>query len=66
MLLMFVTDAVLNSGTVTRDEQPLNMKLMSVTAAVLNNGAEVIAERLSILLMYVTAAVLNNGTDTRL
>jgi hypothetical protein len=37
---MFVTAAVLNSGTDWREEQVLNMSDMVVTAAVLNSGTD--------------------------
>ncbi len=41
MLAILVTAAVLNSGTVVKDWQPLNILLILVTVAVLNNGTVV-------------------------
>jgi hypothetical protein len=63
MLVMVVTAAVLNSGTLWSDAQPLNMLAMVVTAAVLNSGTLWSDEQpLNMLAMVVTAAVLNSGT----
>jgi hypothetical protein len=63
ILLILVTDAVLNNGTVVREVQPLNILLILVTDAVLNNGTVVReGQLLNILLILVTAAVLKSGT----
>ena len=37
---IFVTETVLNSGTVCNEEQSLNMANIFVTEAVLNNGTD--------------------------
>ena len=38
MVAMLITAAVLNSGTLSREMQLLNIELMSVADAVLNSG----------------------------
>ena len=66
MLAMFVTAAVLNSGTVTREVQLTNILLAFVTAAMLNSGTVTRdAHPLNMVTIVCTDAVLNNGTVAR-
>ena len=63
ILDIFVTDAVLNSGTLVNAAQLENIIDIVVTDAVLNSGTLVNAAQLeNILDIFVTDAVLNSGT----
>ena len=60
------TADTLSAGTLDKEEQPLNINCMLVTAAVLSNGMVTRGKQsANILPMLVTAAVLSSGMLVR-
>ena len=60
------TADTLSAGTLDKEEQPLNINCMLVTAAVLSNGMLVSElQKTNILFILVTAAVLISGIVIR-
>ena len=60
------TADTLSAGTLDKEEQPLNINCMLVTAAVLSNGMLVSElQKTNILFILVTAAVLSSGIVIR-
>ena len=63
---MFVTELVLNNGTLWREAQDVNMFCMVVTELVSNNGTLFMeAQERNMFTMFVTELVSNNGTLCR-